>query len=207
MAITSRQATQDAVTLALDNLNRWQWERTTMKSTRCIRILGFFAATVVAVSGCGVPAERENVPHVPEWVDNPKAGCGVGISKYRSSRGMARDTAVTRARGDLAKQLETVMQQMVEDYEQSGETDGQNVSEELTTQVRRSLSSQLLVGVRPTRLKLVQDEYFAEVCVEPEAFAGMFERMDQLSAKQRRALSNRARGALQRMDTQLDKRK
>ena len=92
---------------------------------------------------------------------------------------MAQKTSEARGRDALARQLQTKVQGMVKDYQQSGEAEAKDFTEELTTQVSRQLVDTTLIGTS-TRLAHVSQEaqqYFALVCLQPDAFIGAFEKM------------------------------
>ncbi len=158
-----------------------------------------FAVTM----GCSGAQTREENP-IPDWYNNPKDGCGVGSRDMRGSRSLARDAAVQRARQDLAAQLEVLVQGMIEDFEEEGGDDGLGFAADLTTMTRRGLVDQSLVGTKP-RTELVAGEYFAEVCLDADAFAGSLEKMSQLSAAKKAALVRHARSAFSRMDERIEK--
>lgn len=160
--------------------------------------------------GCGGDqVKSEGVPeNTPKWAMTPPDACGVGIAKHRGNLGMAKTTAEARGRDALARELATKVEGMIKDYQQSGETDGKDFTEELTTQVSRQIVDQTLVGTR-TRIAHVSEgddkQYYALVCLDPESFAGAFDRMNQLSQKQRAALKARSEAEFKDLDMQLDR--
>ncbi|MCB9542411.1 MAG: LPP20 family lipoprotein [bacterium] len=165
---------------------------------------------VLLLLGCGGDqVQSDGVPEdVPKWAMTPPEACGVGIAKHRGNLGMAKTTAEARGRDALARELSTKVEGMIKDYQQSGETDGKDFTEELTTQVSRQIVDQTLVGTR-TRIAHVSKEnpqqYYALVCLDPESFAGAFDRMNELSQKQRQALKARADAEFKDLDQQLDR--
>ena len=165
--------------------------------------VGFLAVVWMA---CGGAQAKEREDSAPEWFDNPPAGGGVGTKRLRGARSLARDGAVHKARVDLARQLETLTQGLIEEYARDGEEDGMDFSEGQTIDVSRTVAEQTLLGTRPETV-LVGNEYFARVCVEPDAYAEVFANMASLSDGARAALAGRARGALERLDTELEKKR
>jgi len=160
--------------------------------------------------GCGSDqVKSDGVPeNTPKWALTPPDACGVGIAKHRGNLGMAKTTAEARGRDALARELATKVEGMIKDYQQSGETDGKDFTEELTTQVSRQIVDQTLVGTRTRIAHVSQEEdkqYYALVCLDPEAFAGAFDRMNQLSQKQRAALKARSEAEFKDLDMQLDR--
>jgi hypothetical protein len=178
-----------------------------MKTPLALKVAGL---GVLLLLGCGGDqVESDGIPEdVPKWAMTPPEACGVGISKHRGNLGMAKTTAEARGRDALARELSTKVEGMIKDYQQSGETDAKDFTEELTTQVSRQIVDQTLVGTR-TRIAHVSKEtpqqYYALVCLDPEAFAGAFDRMNELSQKQRQALKARADAEFKDLDQQLDR--
>ena len=172
----------------------------------CCAAMAFFAygcgggnATVATDSRVPPPAAA------PDWVDNPEKGCGVGTAKYRGNRGLARDAAVGRARNDLSRQIETVNQSMLKDYASQGETDGEDFTEELITQVIRQVTDMTLAGTSVVKTRIQDDEFFALVCLDTQTFADAFDKMSQLSAKQREGLNRRAKAEFKDLDATIAK--
>lgn len=180
-----------------------------MKTPLRLTIAGLGALMLFACGGDQVKSEKAGVPSdVPKWAMMPPAACGVGIAKHRGNLGMAKTTAEARGRDALARELATKVEGMIKDYQQSGETDAKDFTEELTTQVSRQIVDQTLVGTR-TRVAHVSksspSQYYALVCLDPESFAGAFERMNNLSQKQRQALKARSEAEFKDLDAQLER--
>lgn len=178
-----------------------------MKKT--LIFFGAVAATsILAACGGSDMAKKVETSDIPKWALTPPGACGVGISKVRGNLGMAQKTSEARGRDALARQLQTKVQGMIKDYQQSGEAEAKDFTEELTTQVSRQLVDTTLIGTS-TRLAHVSDDspqqYFALVCLQPEAFIGAFEKMNELSGKQRAALKQRASLEFDDLDKQLKK--
>ncbi|MEE2788853.1 MAG: LPP20 family lipoprotein [Myxococcota bacterium] len=145
---------------------------------------------------------------IPKWALTPPAACGVGIAKHRGNLGMAQQTAVARGRDALARQLRTKIEGMIKDYQEAGETDAKDFTEELTTQVSRQIVDSTLVGTATKMAHLSEDpqqQYYALVCLDPESFSNAFDRMNELNAKQRKALKQRANQEFQDLDRQLER--
>ena len=180
-----------------------------MKKSFNILIQGIACAALFACGGSEMTAKVET-SDIPKWALTPPGACGVGISKVRGNLGMAQKTSEARGRDALARQLQTKVQGMIKDYQQSGEAEAKDFTEELTTQVSRQLVDTTLIGTS-TRLAHVSDDtpqqYFALVCLQPEAFIGAFEKMNELSGKQRQALKQRAALEFEDLDKQLQKLK
>ncbi len=168
-------------------------------------------AAFCTLTACGGDQIRDETPvasDIPKWALTPPAGCGIGIAKHRGNLGMAQKTAVARGRDALARQLVTKVEGMIKDYQQSGETDAKDFTEELTTAVSRQLVDTTLVGTRTKVAHVSKDnpqQYYAMICLEPEAFNDAFDRMNTLNMKQREALKKRAEMEFKDLDEQLER--
>ena len=137
-------------------------EKQVMKKSFSILVQGFACAALFACGGPEITAKVET-SDIPEWALTPPGACGVGISKVRGNLGMAQKTS--EARKDALARLQTKVQGMIK-YQQSGEAEAKDFTEELTTQVSRQLVDTTLIGTS-TRLAHVSDDnpqqYFALV--------------------------------------------
>ena len=178
-----------------------------MKHKLIMLAQGCVAMAMVAC-GSSQNAAKVETSDIPKWALTPPGACGVGISKVRGNLGMAQKTSEARGRDALARQLQTQVQGMIKDYQQSGEAEAKDFTEELTTQVSRQLVDTTLIGTSTRMAHVSEDnpqQYFALVCLQPEAFIGAFEKMNELSGKQRQALKRRAALEFEDLDKQLEK--
>lgn len=151
--------------------------------------------------------ESRSFDDVPEWVDSPPVGCGVGSTKYRGNRSIAREAATTRARADLARQVEILVQGMLKDYQAQGEAAGKDFTEERVTSVSRQLTEQSLKGSRPIANYLTTQEpreFYSLICLDPAGLAKVMETSTALSGNEREGLKSRAEAEMAEMETQLD---
>ena len=161
--------------------------------------------------GCGgdqIKQSQSADSDIPKWALTPPPACGIGIAKHRGSLGMAQQTAVARGRDALARQLQTKVEGMIKDYQESGEAKAKDFTEELTTQVSRQLVDTTLIGTATKLAYLSQGapkHYYALICLQPEAFAGAFDKMNELSSQHREALKRRAQIEFKDLDAQLDR--
>jgi hypothetical protein len=156
-----------------------------------------------ALVGCGGTAEVMNSSgiDVPDWVMNQAKGCGVGSAKIRGSNiGNARDFSAERARADLAAQLETKVKRVVKDYAEEGETDGKDFNEELIRKAAISVVDTTLNGTSVDKFEARGQNAYALVCLDVETFANIFDQMNSLGQKQRKALRKRAENAWDDLD-------
>lgn len=177
-----------------------------MKLSNLFKIVAAMSLAVMFACG-GAQTSGPAANEAPDWYDNPTKGCSVGVAKLRANRQMAMDSAMTSARAELARNLQTVIQGMVKRYMAEGEADGKDFAEELSTDVVRDVVDQTLVGTRKAISKTVGNELFVMVCLDPETFADAFERMSKLSGSQRAALKARAEAEFKDLDEQLAKLK
>ena len=190
-----------------DNLNENKKENQIMKKTFRVVMQGL-AVSMLFACGASSTSQQVETSDIPKWVLAPPAACGVGISKVRSNLGMAMKTSEARGRDALARQLKTRVQGMIKDYQQSGEAEAKDFTEELTTNVSRQLVDTTLIGTS-TRMQHVgkddPQQFFALVCLQPDAFIGAFEKMSELNGRQREALKRRAALEFRDLDKQLKK--
>jgi len=121
---------------------------------------------------------------------------------------MARTTALSRARADLARNLETRVQAMIKDYQSQGEDTGKEFTEERVVQVSRQLTDQSLTGTRVVESFLTKEEprdHYSLVCIDAKSFGDLVQQMNSLSQTARDALKKRAEAEFSDMDTQLEK--
>lgn len=171
-------------------------------------LLGLTGLLLTACGSSKKQQKSQGFADEPKWAASPPDGCGVGITKYRGNRGMARSTSTSRARDDLARQLQVKVEGMIKDYQAQGTADGEGFNEERTTQVSRQIVSNTLLGTKVQATYVTETEkphYYSLVCLKPESIAGAFDKMDQLSMKQRKALKNRAEKEFNDLDDQLKK--
>lgn len=172
---------------------------------------GFYISLFLML-GCGGPQQvtraTPDVPSdMPDWYLEPPGMCAVGDTKFRGNLGLARSSAITKARANLAKNLEDKVSTMLENYAAEGETSGNEFSEEQISDVSRSLAGMKLAGTKAKKVKVGKESglIFALVCPEPELFMKAVEGMNELSAKRKAELKKAAEDGLNKMDAQLEK--
>jgi hypothetical protein len=163
-----------------------------------------------ASTGDTPPSPKTNAPDIPGWTNNAPAGCGVGIARFRGDTNVARTTAISRARADLAGSLETRVKAMIKDYQSQGEDTGKEFTEERVVQVSSQLTDQSLSGTRTVDSFMTNVEprdFYSLVCVDAKSFGELVQQMNSLSQTARDALKKRAEAEFHDMDQQLDKSK
>ena len=168
-------------------------------------ILGLLSAAGLIVAGCGGPTHmavqtQSGGVSMPSWMMNPNKGCGVGAAKIRGSAiSMAQSTANSRASANLAGKIDKKVAEVIKDYSETGEHDGKDFNEELTRRAAIQTVKQNLQGLS-ARYDAMGGQMFAEVCLDPETFSGIFDKMNNLSKKARKALRSRAENAWADLD-------
>ena len=120
------------------------------------------AAALIAVSCASAPppaaAPVAQADPVSEFIREVRRGApenallGIGTSTH-SNRGLARTTAETRARAEVARQVEVVVRNMVEDFTAGSEAE-QGALLQFTTNVTQTLTQQAQSGA------IIRDETF-----------------------------------------------
>jgi len=120
---------------------------------RTVVVAALVAAVAIVATSCGSsPAQapaQDNDP-VSQFIREVRRGApenallGIGTSSH-SNRGLARTTAETRARAEIARQVEVVVKNMITDYTAGSEAD-QNALLSFQENVTRTLSQQTQSG-------------------------------------------------------------
>lgn len=161
------------------------------------------SAIMVLAVGCGGSSGQATTESLPKWFKVPPKGCGTGTAKVRSILGLARDAAVSRARADLAGYMRTKVEQMIRDYQASGEAEGKDFDEELVKRVSRQITEATLVGTRVAATDISGNNFFALVCLDLDTFANAIDSMNRLDKRARKALEKRAEAEFKNLDEQL----
>lgn len=154
-------------------------------------VLSLAAAGLAAGCASSAPA----IPGAPDWFGAPTKGCGTAVAKMHGNLGLAQTTAIDRARAQLSKNLNVEVQALLKDYQDSGESDGKDFNEEKTTNTIRTLVDRDLSGSFPVQGKLIGNQFYSMVCMDPEFYGKMFDDMKSLSQKDRAALKARSDAA------------
>lgn len=137
-----------------------------------------FILTAIVLAGCGAGPEttaEKNIEEAPDWYLQPPSDEGMLLATATAeSRSMqiAIDKAKTNARGDIAQQLQTQLdeleRQFSEDLSQSDQGEEQSQTMDQFTQATEAVASETLVGSQVTEKKLRArgDRYRAWVLME-----------------------------------------
>ena len=136
--------------------------------------------------------------YAPKWFLQQPELCGVGVvplADVEGDIGQAKIYAEDNARTDLGRQIETKTGSMIKKYNQSTKGSGEAVSETNRQEVTSSLSKVTLNGAVPEKVEIMNEQYYALVCLKPGALADAINNMNKLSDAQKTAIQKRAKQA------------
>jgi hypothetical protein len=112
-------------------------------------------AALAGLASCRSQKQEEMINGLPSFVSNPPVAddalCGVGFGK-QSTFEMSRTIAMTNARADIARQIETTIQATVVSYAQESGVDNTSQAITFAETVTREMTNTTLSGVVPVRL-------------------------------------------------------
>ena len=146
------------------------------------------------------------------WGDESKNKiCGVGSMGGTRNIALARKTAITRGRTEIADALRTRVQAMVKDYQATvtgGENYGKAASDEqAVTSVSKTITDQTLVGTQmvDSWISKKSGTFYALVMMDMETFKKAVSEMQQLDAGVRKYVEENAAKAFDELDKEMDK--
>lgn len=170
--------------------------------------LFYSAVLALSITACGgkqPPTVSKEIHSVmPTWAISPPAGCAVGSYKFKGNIALSQQTATSRGRDELARQLDVKVKSMIKDYIEEGETNGKDFTEELTQSVSKQVASMSLSGSVSKRNDMQNGHFFSLVCLDIQTFADSFDQMNQLNEKARSALRKRSHRAFRDLDIEID---
>jgi len=177
-----------------------------MKKRTIVLVFGIALLALFLVACKSNPKEEQTFGGVPEFVRqayrNASEDVLIGVGSYKGEDNAARQYASERARVDISRQLETIVQSMVTDYDARSEQDKKAVLS-FQESITRSLSNATLSGSKPEGFDVVKGTTWVVVSYSRSAAR------DTLSASQAAARlavpAAAAFDALSRMDNAFDK--
>jgi ribosomal protein S20 len=170
--------------------------------------LFYSAALLLSMVACGgkqaPTVSKEMSSHMPGWAMTPPAGCAVGSYKFKGNISLAQQTANSRGRDELSRQLDVKVKSMIKDYIEEGESNDKDFTEELTQSVSKQVASMSLSGSVSKKNDMLNGHFFSLVCLDIQTFADSFDQMSQLNEKARSALRKRAHRAFRDLDIEID---
>jgi len=167
----------------------------------------FIAMIVMAlVMGCGSSQKAAPAVAAPDWLDElPKNDefWGIGFAKLQNES-LARETAISRARRDVAGQLSVLVQSLLEDHAKESGTVQDSTSTQSIERVGRDLININLSGAVPNAQKRMPDgTWWVRVSIKKaEAKKDVANVFDNEAA---RYADFKKQEALKRLDEQLEK--
>ena len=95
-------------------------EKQVMKKSFSILVQGLACAALFACGGPEITTGETS--DIPKWALTPPGAAALGFRKS-GNLGLAQKTSEARGRDALARQLQTKVQGMIKDYQQSGEAE------------------------------------------------------------------------------------
>lgn len=118
------------------------------------------AAVLLGMGSCKSDDAKKNVSGLPDFVMYPPTAddlfYGVGFGK-QSTFQMSRTIAMTNARADIARQIETSIQAAVVSYAQEAGVDGGNQTITFAESITREVTDTTLSGATPLRFEQDSD--------------------------------------------------
>ena len=174
-----------------------------------VRLPMILLLSCIWVCACGSTAQRkaESTLISLQELAVPERGCALGGSKVSRSLSLshARDFAITQARANLASSIKESVQGMVKVYAQEGESGGQEIVEELSILVIQGLTDLDVIGGEVVRSYRIGDDIQVVVCLNPKGFYDAFDKMNQLSQKQRQILKVKAKSVFTELEKPIKK--
>ncbi|MGC6415646.1 MAG: hypothetical protein ACON3Z_00870 [Bradymonadia bacterium] len=163
----------------------------------------FVGGLALSVSACGSDQVKAGGSVLPDWYMKGTPGCAVGSQKFRGNLSLAESGAIGKARTKLARQFKVDVKGMLKQYASEGGTEKGDMSEELTEDVTRQITDMSLMGTRVVRQELGQgqpQQFFVQVCIEPDKLIESLEKLKQLNPEAINALKKRSRAAFKELD-------
>jgi hypothetical protein len=167
-------------------------------------VLFTIICSLVFATGCK-KSGLEKIGKMPKWYMDPAKGCAAASAEHQGMLEMTKKLATSRATDDLARQLETRVEGMIKDYMAQGQAEGEGFAEMDSTLVSRTIVATTVNGVVPTKYDMIDNQFYVLVCLDTKTFADAFDKMSQLSSKQREALKARAKKEFDDLDSQLER--
>ena len=152
------------------------------------------------LSACGT-AKSSNP--LPAWVMDTPLGCGLGSLQINGSITLAKSGAIAKGRADLARQIQTRIENVIKTYRSEG-GGLQDFSEELMTQVSRQSSRAVLQGTKEKYSHIDQGKpstYYVLVCYEAHQKTRLIQSLSILPKRHRQTIQDRAESAFAELES------
>jgi len=180
-----------------------------MKKRTIVMVLGIVLLSLFVAACASKPKEPEKTfGGVPDFVKQAYRSASedvlIGVGAYKGTDDAARRYATERARVDISRQLKTIVDSMVTDYDARSEQDKKAVVS-FQESITRSLSKATLSGSKPEGFDVVDGTTWAIVSYSKSLAARDLELGNAESAARLAAPAAAAFDALTRMDNAFDK--
>lgn len=153
----------------------------------------------MSCSGCG--ASNPSHP-LPKWVMNTPLGCGLGSLQMNGSLSLAKSGAIAKGRADLARQIQTRIENVIKTYRSEG-GGAQDFSEELMTEASRQSSRAVLQGTKAKKSHIEYGEintYYVLVCYEAQQKSRLIQSLSMIPKKHRQTIQDRAEASFAELE-------
>ena len=155
---------------------------------------------VSMMSACGSSKPSASLP---AWVMNTPLGCGLGSLQINGSLSLAKSGAIAKGRADLARQIQTRIENVIKTYRSEGGGQ-QDFSEELMTQVSQQSSRALLQGTKEKKSHIEPSQpsiYYVLVCYEAEQKTSLIQSLSIIPKRHRKSIQVRAESAFAELES------
>ena len=155
---------------------------------------------VSMMSACGSSKPSASLP---DWVMNTPLGCGLGSLQINGSLSLAKSGAIAKGRADLARQIQTRIENVIKTYRSEGGGQ-QDFSEELMTQVSQQSSRALLQGTKEKKSHIEPSQpsiYYVLVCYEAEQKTSLIQSLSIIPKRHRKSIQVRAESAFAELES------
>ena len=156
------------------------------------------------MSACGSSKPSASLP---PWVINTPLGCGLGSLQVNGSISLAKSGAIAKGRADLARQIQTRIENVIKSYRSEGGGQ-QDFSEELMTQVSQQSSRALLQGTKERKSYIEPGQpsiYYVLVCYEAQQKSSLIQSLSIIPKRHRKSIQVRAESAFKELESLMKK--
>jgi len=155
-----------------------------MKKRTIVLILGI-ALLAIFIAACASKPTPAKMGGVPDFVNEALANASedvlVGVGQYKGTDGQARTYATNRARAEISRQLNSVVRDMIQDYDARSEQDPTAIVS-FQNNITETLSKSTLQGSKPIDFQIVDGTYWVVVEYSKSAAANEVSRVANQAA-------------------------
>ena len=154
---------------------------------------------LLTMNACGTSKPTTSLP---PWVMNTPLGCGLGSLQINGSISLAKSGAIAKGRADLARQIQTRIENVIRTYRSEGGGQ-QDFSEELMTQVSQQSSRAILQGTKEKKSHIESGQpaiYYVLVCYEAQQKSSLIQSLSIIPKRHRKSIQDRAESAFTELE-------